>query len=218
MPLPYEAGVSTAFFSGKVKLRHAVHTEALDAYSIRFLPDASIAVMARSHLEAVQPGLMVVHLPNVDRAGHQFGWGSDEQKSKFLPALVSGDHLGALAMSEAGSGSDVMGMRTTAQRDGDDYVLNGSKTFITNAPYADTHVVYAKIDHGDGTVTDTNTGLTWQKDPGSKKSYADAVAGAAFLRLARAGLRHRRHPGGPDGRLHSGTARSHLTTGRHDRG
>ena len=73
-------------------------------------------------------------------------WGSPEQKAKYLPALVSGEHLGALAMSEAGAGSDVMGMRTTATRDGDDYVLNGSKMWITNAPQADVMVVYAVTD------------------------------------------------------------------------
>jgi isovaleryl-CoA dehydrogenase len=73
-------------------------------------------------------------------------WGNDEQKSRYLPALVSGEHLGALAMSEAGAGSDVMGMRTTAQRDGDDYVLNGSKMWITNAPQADVMIVYATTD------------------------------------------------------------------------
>ena len=73
-------------------------------------------------------------------------WGSPEQKAKFLPPLVSGEHLGALAMSEAGAGSDVMGMRTTAVRDGDDYVLNGSKMWITNAPQAETLVVYAVTD------------------------------------------------------------------------
>jgi len=73
-------------------------------------------------------------------------WGSDAQRAKFLPALVSGEHLGALAMSEAGAGSDVMGMRTTATLDGDDYVLNGSKMWITNAPQADVMIVYAVTD------------------------------------------------------------------------
>jgi len=73
-------------------------------------------------------------------------WGSEEQKVRFLPALVSGEHLGALAMSEAGAGSDVMGMRTTAALDGDDYVLNGSKMWITNAPQADVMIVYAVTD------------------------------------------------------------------------
>ena len=73
-------------------------------------------------------------------------WGNEEQRAKYLPALVSGEHLGALAMSEAGAGSDVMGMRTTAQRDGDDYVLNGSKMWITNAPQADVMIIYAVTD------------------------------------------------------------------------
>lgn len=71
-------------------------------------------------------------------------WGSAEQKQKYLPKLVTGEHLGALAMSETGAGSDVMGMKTTAIRDGDDYVLNGSKMWITNAPGADVMIVYAK--------------------------------------------------------------------------
>jgi len=73
-------------------------------------------------------------------------WGNDEQKQKYLPKLVSGEYLGALAMSEAGAGSDVMGMRTTAVRDGDHYVLDGSKMWITNAPRADLMIVYAKTD------------------------------------------------------------------------
>ena len=73
-------------------------------------------------------------------------WGNDEQKQKYLPKLVSGEYLGALAMSEAGAGSDVMGMRATAVRDGDHYVLNGSKMWITNAPRADLMIVYAKTD------------------------------------------------------------------------
>ncbi len=73
-------------------------------------------------------------------------WGSEDQKKKYLPKLVSGEFLGALAMSETGAGSDVMGMRTTAVRDGDEYVLNGSKMWITNAPGADVVIVYAKTD------------------------------------------------------------------------
>ncbi len=73
-------------------------------------------------------------------------WGSAEQKAKYLPPLVSGEHLGALAMSEPAAGSDVMGMRTTAVRDGDEYVLNGSKMWITNAPGADVLIAYAKTD------------------------------------------------------------------------
>jgi isovaleryl-CoA dehydrogenase len=77
-------------------------------------------------------------------------WGNEEQKQKFLPGLVSGEHLGALAMSEAGAGSDVVSMRTTAVRDGAEYVLNGSKMWITNAPGADVMIVYAKTDTAAG--------------------------------------------------------------------
>ncbi len=73
-------------------------------------------------------------------------WGDSDQKQKYLPRLVSGEHLGALAMSEAGAGSDVMGMRTAAVRDGDEYVLNGSKMWITNAPQADVTIIYAVTD------------------------------------------------------------------------
>ncbi len=73
-------------------------------------------------------------------------WGSAQQKQKYLPKLISGEHVGALAMSEAGAGSDVMGMRTSAIRDGDSYILNGSKMWITNAPEADTSIIYAVTD------------------------------------------------------------------------
>src|SRR3954471_17330649 len=71
-------------------------------------------------------------------------WGTPEQKARYLPKLVSGEHVGSLAMSEAGSGSDVISMRLKAERRGDRYVLNGTKFWITNAPHADTLVVYAK--------------------------------------------------------------------------
>jgi isovaleryl-CoA dehydrogenase len=76
--------------------------------------------------------------------------GSAAQKTKYLPKLVSGHHVGALAMSEPGAGSDVVGMRTRADKKGDRYVLNGGKMWITNGPDADVLVVYAK--------TDANTG------------------------------------------------------------
>ena len=72
--------------------------------------------------------------------------GSDAQKRKYLPRLISGEHVGALAMSEPGSGSDVVSMRLRADHKGDRYVLNGSKMWITNGPDANTLVVYAKTD------------------------------------------------------------------------
>lgn len=73
-------------------------------------------------------------------------WGNHAQKSHYLPRLISGEHLGALAMSEAGSGSDVVSMRLRAERKGDHYVLNGTKFWITNSTTANTLVVYAKTD------------------------------------------------------------------------
>src|ERR1700745_4214400 len=76
--------------------------------------------------------------------------GTEAQKRKYLPKLISGEHLGALAMSEPGSGSDVVSMRLRADRKGDRYVLNGSKMWITNGPDADTLVVYAKTDPAAG--------------------------------------------------------------------
>ena len=72
--------------------------------------------------------------------------GNEGQKRKYLPKLISGEHVGALAMSEPGSGSDVVSMRTRADRKGDRYVLNGNKMWITNGPIAETLVVYAKTD------------------------------------------------------------------------
>ena len=76
--------------------------------------------------------------------------GSEEQKRKYLPKLISGEHVGALAMSEPGAGSDVVSMRTRAEKQGDRYVLNGSKMWITNGPVADTMVIYAKTDRTAG--------------------------------------------------------------------
>ena len=72
--------------------------------------------------------------------------GSEAQKRRYLPKLISGEHVGALAMSEPGAGSDVVSMRTRAESKGDRYVLNGSKMWITNGPDAETLVVYAKTD------------------------------------------------------------------------
>src|SRR5450432_2591952 len=77
-------------------------------------------------------------------------WASEEQKRKYLPKLISGEHVGALSMSEAGSGSDVVSMRLRADRRGDLYVLNGTKMWITNGPNADVLVIYARTDPGTG--------------------------------------------------------------------
>ncbi|MFG1462901.1 isovaleryl-CoA dehydrogenase [Xanthobacter sp. DSM 24535] len=76
--------------------------------------------------------------------------GTDAQKRRYLPKLISGEHVGALAMSEPGAGSDVVSMRTRAEKKGDRYVLTGNKMWITNGPIAETLVVYAKTDPGAG--------------------------------------------------------------------
>lgn len=80
-------------------------------------------------------------------------WASLEQKEKYLPKLISGEHVGSLAMSEAGAGSDVVGMKLRAEEVQGGYVLNGTKFWITNAAYADTLVVYAKTGEGSRGIT-----------------------------------------------------------------
>jgi isovaleryl-CoA dehydrogenase len=95
--------------------------------------------------------------------------GSAAQKKKYLPQLISGAHVGALAMSEPGAGSDVVSMRTRAEKKGDRYILNGSKMWITNGPVADTLVVYAKTDRTAGA-----RGITAFIIENSMKGYAPA--------------------------------------------
>jgi len=81
--------------------------------------------------------------------GHIYLAGNDEQKKKWLPKLTSGEWIGAWGLTEPGSGSDASGMRTTAVKDGDDWILNGTKNFITNATYADISVVLTVTDKSD---------------------------------------------------------------------
>jgi isovaleryl-CoA dehydrogenase len=96
-------------------------------------------------------------------------WGTEVQKRRYLPALISGEHLGALAMSEPGSGSDVMSMRTRADLRGDRYILNGRKMWITNGPTADVLVVYVKVDPSLG-----NRGVTAMIIERGFKGYSTA--------------------------------------------
>ena len=80
-------------------------------------------------------------------------WANADQKAKYLPKLISGEHVGSLAMSEAGAGSDVVGMKMRAEKADGGYILNGTKFWITNAPYADVLVVYAKTGEGSRGIT-----------------------------------------------------------------
>ena len=80
-------------------------------------------------------------------------WATEDQKANYLPKLISGEHVGSLAMSEAGAGSDVVGMKMRAEKADGGYILNGTKFWITNAPYADVLVVYAKTGEGSRGIT-----------------------------------------------------------------
>ena len=84
-----------------------------------------------------------------------FAYGNEEQKRKYMPKLTSGEWLGAFGLTEPGAGTDAAGQQTTAVKDGDHYILNGSKIFITNAGYADTFVVFTMTDRTKG-----NHGIT----------------------------------------------------------
>lgn len=103
--------------------------------------------IATEELSKANAGLALSYLAHSNLCVNQLRLnGNESQKQKFLPGLISGDLVGALAMSEPGSGSDVTSMRLTATKKGDRYILNGSKMWITNGPTADVLVVYAKTD------------------------------------------------------------------------
>lgn len=107
--------------------------------------------MAVEEVSKANPGMALSYLAHSNLCVNQIRLnGSEEQKHKYLPKLISGEHVGALAMSEPGSGSDVTSMKLTADKKGDHYVLNGSKMWITNGPTADVLVVYAKTDTSKG--------------------------------------------------------------------
>jgi isovaleryl-CoA dehydrogenase len=114
-------------------------------------------------------------------------WGTDEQKRRFLPDLLSGRHVGALAISEPQAGSDVLGMRTTAVPDGEGFRLDGRKMWITNGPEADVAIVYARVaDGAGGRAASAHAGA----DAGADAD-ADADEGARADAGARAGAEGR---------------------------
>src|SRR5436190_15567782 len=101
-------------------------------------------------LGAVESGFALsVAAHNSLGTGHIYLAGNDEQKKKWMPKLTSGEWIGAWGLTEPGSGSDAQGLRTTAVKDGNEWVLNGTKNFITNATYADISVVLAVTDKKD---------------------------------------------------------------------
>ena len=126
-------GITVAENNGGLGLGYLEHTIAIEEVS-RASASVGLSYGAHSNLCINQ----------IER------WGSAEQKAKYLPKLISGEHLGSLAMSEPGAGSDVMSMRLKAETAQGGYLLNGNKMWITNAPTADTLLVYAKTDPAAG--------------------------------------------------------------------
>ena len=122
-------GITVSEEYGGTGLGYLAHTIAVEEIA-RVSPSISLSYGAHSNLCVNQLKLN----------------GSDDQKARYLPRLCSGEHVGALAMSEEGAGSDVVGMRLRAEKRNGYYVLNGAKYWITNGPDADTLVVYAKTD------------------------------------------------------------------------
>jgi isovaleryl-CoA dehydrogenase len=109
--------------------------------------DATAAVIAHHELAKSDPGFTLAYLAHaVLFVNNFFHAASDEQRERYLPKALSGEWVGAMGMTEPGAGTDVLGMQTTATRRGDDYVLRGRKTFITNGPHASCFLVYAKVE------------------------------------------------------------------------
>ncbi|MRG86132.1 acyl-CoA dehydrogenase family protein [Salinibacillus xinjiangensis] len=108
--------------------------------------DFGYSVILNEELERVGTGLVGIGLHNDIVVPYFDSYGSEEQKKRWLPKCVTGEYITAIAMTEPGAGSDLAGIKTTAVRDGDSYILNGQKTFITNGIHADLVVVVCKTD------------------------------------------------------------------------
>ena len=109
--------------------------------------DVVASVLVHHELSKSDPGFTLAYLAHAVLFVNNFFYASnDEQRKRLLPKTLSGEHVGCMCMTEPEAGTDVLGMKTTAKRDGDFWVLNGVKSLITNAPEADVFLVYAKID------------------------------------------------------------------------
>ena len=109
--------------------------------------DPIASVIVHEELAYADPGFALAYLAHALLFVNNFYWaGNPAQRARYLPRALSGQVIGAMGMTEPAAGTDVLGMQTTARRDGDHYVLNGRKTFITNGPEADVFCVYAKLD------------------------------------------------------------------------
>src|SRR5690606_20075514 len=109
--------------------------------------DLVASVLVHHELAKSDPGFTLAYLAHAVLFVNNFYYASnDEQRQRYLPGVLSGDRIGCMGMTEPGVGTDVLGMATTAGKDGDVYVLNGTKALITNAPDAELFLVYAKLD------------------------------------------------------------------------
>jgi isovaleryl-CoA dehydrogenase len=109
--------------------------------------DAVAATIVHHELSKSDPGFALAYLAHSMLFVNNFFWAaSDEQRARYLPKVLTGEHIGAMGMTEPAVGTDVLGMLTRAKRDGDRFILNGRKTFITNAPEAHVFIIYAKVD------------------------------------------------------------------------
>lgn len=109
--------------------------------------DPIASVIVHEELAYADPGFALAYLAHALLFVNNFYWaGNPAQRARYLPKALAGQVIGAMGMTEPAAGTDVLGMQTTARRDGDHYVLNGRKTFITNGPEADVFCVYAKLD------------------------------------------------------------------------
>ena len=111
-----------------------------------------------------------------------YAYGSDEQRRKYLPGLASGELIGCFGLTEPDAGSDPAGMKTYAKKDGDDYVISGSKTWISNAPFADVFVVWAKSEEHGGAIR----GFMLEK--GMAGLSAPKIKGKISLRASTTGM------------------------------
>lgn len=139
-----------------------------DGSGLEFGGQEGMALIAISELAGVSLGLVASIGVSIGlTASTIMSRGTLAQKERWLPKLATFEHVGAWAITEPDAGSDAFGgMKTYVRRDGDEYILNGQKTFITNGPYADTIVVYAKLDEGDGAPIRDRKVLTFVLDKG----------------------------------------------------
>src|SRR5690348_11482969 len=108
--------------------------------------DASAACIVHDELAYADPGFTLGYLAHALLFVNNFYWaGNEAQRKRYLPKVLTGEHIGAMGMTEPAVGTDVLGMQTVAHKVGDSYVLNGRKTFITNGPEAHVFLVYAKV-------------------------------------------------------------------------